>query len=47
VRSARVVQERPELRGPALRLPLVDDLLRPRLGELQAALGGRPLAPCR
>ena len=47
VRSARVVQERAELRGPALRLPLVDDLLRPRLGELQAALGGRPLAPCR
>jgi hypothetical protein len=42
-----VVQERAELRGPALRLPLVDDLLRPRLGELQAALGGRPLTPCR
>ncbi|MEY4652863.1 MAG: hypothetical protein RI884_1444 [Pseudomonadota bacterium] len=47
VRSARVVLERPELRGPALRLPLVDDLLRPRLAELQAALAGRPLAPCR
>ena len=47
VRSARVVLERAELRGPALRLPLVDDLLRPRLGELQGVLGGRPLAPCR
>lgn len=47
VRSARVVLERAEIRGPALRLPLVDDLLRPRLGELQGALGGRPLLPCR
>lgn len=47
VRSARVVLERPELRGLALRLPLVDDLLRPRLAELQGALAGRPLMPCR
>ncbi len=47
VRSARVVLERPELRGLALRLPLVDDLLRPRLAELQGVLAGRPLLPCR
>jgi hypothetical protein len=47
VRSARVVLERQELRGLALRLPLVDDLLRPRLAELQGALGGQPLLPCR
>ncbi len=47
VRSARVVLERPELRGLTLRLPLVDDLLRPRLAEIQGALGGRPLLPCR
>lgn len=47
VRSARVVLERPELRGPALRLPLVDDLLRPRLTELQGVLAGWPLLPCR
>ena len=47
VRSARVVLERPELRGLALRLPLVDDLLRPRLAEIQGALGGRPLLACR
>ncbi|MEY4711471.1 MAG: hypothetical protein RIS88_921 [Pseudomonadota bacterium] len=47
VRSARVVLERPELRGPALRLPLVDDLLRPRLAELQGALAGWSLLPCR
>jgi len=47
VRTARVVQERPELRGPALRLPAVDDALRGRLDELRAALAGQPLRPCR
>ena len=31
VRTARVVQEREEVRGQVLRLPVVDDALRPRL----------------
>jgi hypothetical protein len=47
VRTAHVVQERPEQRGQRLVLPAVDDTLRPRLNELRAALGARPLQPCR
>lgn len=47
VRSAKVVQERPELRGQLLKLPAVDDTLRPRLEELKPALNGRNLRPCR
>lgn len=47
VRTAKVVQERPELRGQLLRLPAVDDGLRPRLEELKPALGGKNLRPCR
>lgn len=47
VRTARVVQERPELRGQRLTLPAVDETLRARLDELRPALGGLPLRPCR
>jgi hypothetical protein len=47
VRTARVLQERTELRGQLLRLPVVDDALRTRLSEVQAALGGKPLQTCR
>lgn len=47
VRTARVILERPELRGLALRLPAVDDALRPRLAELQPLLSGQVLRPCR
>jgi hypothetical protein len=47
VRSAKVVQERPETRGQLLKLPAVDDNLKPRLEGLRAALNGRPLRPCR
>lgn len=47
VRTARVVQERPEQRGQRLLLPAVDDALRPRLDELKPALETRPLRPCR
>jgi len=47
VRTARVVQERPEQRGQRLLLPAVDDNLRPRLEELKTALNGRPFRPCR
>lgn len=47
VRTARVVQERPEQRGQRLLLPVVDDNLRPRVEELKAQLATRPLRPCR
>ena len=47
VRTARVVQERPEQRGQRLLLPAVDENLRPRLDELKSALAARPLRPCR
>lgn len=47
VRTARVLQERPEVRGQLLRLPVVDETLRPRLDEIRAALGGKPLRTCR
>lgn len=47
VRTARVVQERPESRGQRLVLPVVDDALRGRLDELRTALNGKPLRPCR
>ena len=47
VRTARVVQERPELRGQRLVLPVVDDALRPRLEELRRVLNTKPLRPCR
>ena len=47
VRTARVVQERPEQRGQRLLLPAVDDNLRPRLAELGAPLNAKTLRPCR
>lgn len=47
VRTARVVQERPEVRGQQLKLPAVDDSLRGRLDELKTALNGKALRPCR
>ena len=47
VRTAVVMQERADLRGMALRLPGVDDALRPRLEELRPALGPQGLRPCR
>ena len=47
VRTARVLQERPEQKGQRLQLPAVDDTLRPRLDELKFALAGKPLRPCR
>lgn len=47
VRTARVVQERPEQQGQRLLLPAVDDSLRPHLDELKTALAGKPLRPCR
>ena len=47
VRTARVVQERPDLRGQRLTLPALDESLRVRLDELRTALSGKPLRPCR
>jgi hypothetical protein len=47
VRTARVVQERPEQRGQRLVFPAVDDSLRPRLDELKVPLNSRPLKACR
>jgi cell division protein FtsN len=47
VRTARVVQERPEKRGQRLMLPVVDDTLRPRVEELRPVLSTIPLRPCR
>lgn len=47
VRTARVLQERPELRGQRLQLASVDDALRPRLEELKPVLAGKPLRTCR
>jgi hypothetical protein len=47
VRTARVVQERPEQRGQRLVLAAVDDSLRPRLDELKVPLGSRLLRACR
>ena len=47
VRTARVVVERPELRGQLLKLASVDEGLRPRLDELRPLLSGKPLRACR
>ena len=47
VRTARVMQDRPEQRGTRLLLAAVDDALRGRVDELKAALGTRTLRPCR
>ena len=47
VRTARVAQERAEVRGQRLVLPAVDDSLRPRLDELRATLNANALRTCR
>jgi len=47
VHTAKVVQERAEVRGQLLKLPAVDDSLRSRLDDLKPALGGKNLRPCR
>ena len=47
VRTARVVMERPEVRGQQLKFPTVDDALRPRLDELKTVLAGKALRACR
>lgn len=47
VRTARVVQERPEQRGQRLVLPAVDDSLRNRADQLKSVLANKTLRPCR
>jgi hypothetical protein len=47
VRTARVLQERPDVKGQKLTLPAVDDGLRARLDDLRTPLGGKALRPCR
>ncbi|HYF19828.1 MAG TPA: SPOR domain-containing protein [Ramlibacter sp.] len=47
VRTARVVQERPEVRGQRLTLAAIDDGVRARLDDLRSVLGARTLRPCR
>lgn len=47
VRTAKVVQERAEQRGQMLKLPAVNDSLRPRLEDLKPVLAGKNLRPCR
>ena len=46
VRTARVVQERPEVRGMMLRVPAVDDTVRARLDQLKPALADKTLGAC-
>lgn len=47
VRTAKVVQERPEARGQSVKFPAVDDALRPKLDDLKTALNSKPLKACR
>ncbi len=47
VRTARVVQERREIRQSQLRILAVDEALRPKLEELKPALGDKALRSCR
>ncbi len=46
VRTARVMQERADAPGFMLRLPAVDDALRPQLDALRPALAGKTLRSC-
>lgn len=46
VRTARVVQERPDTTGFTLRLPAVTETLRPQLSVLRSAMAGKTLRAC-
>lgn len=46
VRTARVIQERPDSPGFTLRLPAVTDALRPQLDVLRTAMAGKTLRNC-
>lgn len=47
VRTARVVQERAEVRGSLLKIPAADEALRARLDEVKPVLAGKPLRSCK
>ena len=47
VRTARVLQERSEVRGLMLRFPAAEDNLRAQLEALKPALAGKSVGPCR
>ncbi len=47
VRTARVVQERPEVRGQVLKLAKVDSALKAQLESLKPQLEGKALQACR
>ncbi|MBD9393038.1 SPOR domain-containing protein [Acidovorax sp. ACV01] len=46
VRTARVIQERPDTAGFTLRLPAVTDALRPQFDALRTAMAGKTLRNC-
>lgn len=46
VRTARVIQERPDTAGFTLRLPSVNDALRPQLDALRMSMAGKTLRTC-
>jgi hypothetical protein len=46
VRTAKVVQEKPAVKGQVLRLPAVDDALRGQLDGVRSALGSAALRTC-
>ncbi len=47
VRTAKVVQEREDVKSWILKLAAVDDALRPKVEDLKPLLGGKPLRACR
>jgi len=47
VRTAKVVQEFPERKGQIIKLPAVDDTLRPHIKDIKSALGADGLVACR
>jgi hypothetical protein len=47
VRSAKVVQEVAPVKGPVLRLPVVDEALRGKLEPVKSALGASALSACK
>jgi hypothetical protein len=46
LRTARVVQERTEVRGTLLRIPVADENIRGRLDDLKTGLADKPLKAC-
>ena len=46
VRTAKVVQERPETRGQMLKLPAADAAIKAKLDTLKLQLAGKPLQAC-